>query len=102
MIAANRNRRPHTEVLRHGVRLQSEGVELVGVDSELLLDRGQGLVVDEEEDLRRLALAVNEKRLTWGSYGSVGSTEALNLRLGRALKRLPGDSAGGNESLQSG
>jgi hypothetical protein len=41
----------HTKVLRHGVGLQGEGVELVGVDGELLLDRSEGLVVNEEEDL---------------------------------------------------
>lgn len=41
----------HTEVLGHGVGLKREGVELVGVDGELLLDGSQGLVVNEEEDL---------------------------------------------------
>jgi hypothetical protein len=41
----------HTEVLGHGVGLNREGVELVGVDGELLLDDSQGFVVNEEEDL---------------------------------------------------
>lgn len=41
----------HTEVLGHGVGLEGEGVELVGVDGELLLDGSERLVVDEEEDL---------------------------------------------------
>jgi hypothetical protein len=41
----------HTEVLGHGVGLQGEGVELVGVDSKLLLDRSHGLVVNKEKNL---------------------------------------------------
>jgi hypothetical protein len=41
----------HTKVLRHGVGLQGEGVELVGVNGELLLDGSKRLVVNEEEDL---------------------------------------------------
>jgi hypothetical protein len=43
-----------TEVLRHGVRLQREGVELVGIDGKLLLDGSKRLVVDEEEDLSQV------------------------------------------------
>jgi len=41
----------HTEVLRHSVRLQGKGIELVGIDGELLLDRSERLKVDEEKDL---------------------------------------------------
>ena len=42
----------HTKVLGHGVGLEGEGVELVGVDGKLLLDGGKRLVVNEEEDLK--------------------------------------------------
>jgi hypothetical protein len=41
----------HTEVLGHSVGLEGEGVELVGVDGELLLDGSEGVVVNEEKDL---------------------------------------------------
>ena len=41
----------HTKVLRHSVGLQGEGVELVGVDGELLLDTRERLIIDEEKDL---------------------------------------------------
>lgn len=36
------------------------------------------------------------------AYSPVSSTESLDLRLGRRLKSLLGDSTDGNESLQSG
>jgi hypothetical protein len=41
----------HTKVLGHGVGLQGKGVEFVGIDGELLLDRSERLEVDKEEDL---------------------------------------------------
>lgn len=52
----------HTKVLGHGVGLQGKRVKFVGVDGELLLDRGQRLVVDEEEDLDVLVFPYPEHR----------------------------------------
>jgi hypothetical protein len=40
-----------TKVLGHSVGLKRKGIELIGIDSELLLDGSKGLVVNEEEDL---------------------------------------------------
>lgn len=40
-----------TEVLGHRIGFKRERVKLVGIDSELLLDRSQRLVVNKEEDL---------------------------------------------------
>ena len=37
-----------TQVLGHGVGLESKRVELVGVDGEFFLDAGQGIEIDEE------------------------------------------------------
>lgn len=48
----------HTKVLRHGVGLERKRIELVGVDGELLLDRSQRLVVDEEEDLKSVSVVI--------------------------------------------
>jgi hypothetical protein len=42
-----------TEVLRHGIRLESKRIKLVGVDGKLLLNSSERVVVDEEEDLDR-------------------------------------------------
>ena len=44
-------RQVHTEVLGHGVGLSGKGIELVGVNSELLLDRSERLKVNKEENL---------------------------------------------------
>ena len=40
-----------TEVLRHGIGLSGKGIELVGIDGELLLDGSERLEVNEEENL---------------------------------------------------
>lgn len=42
-----------TEVLRHGIRLKSKRIELVGVDGKLLLDSSKRVVVNEKENLDR-------------------------------------------------
>jgi hypothetical protein len=49
----------HTQVLRHGIRLESKRIELVSVDGKLLLDVLEGVVVDEKEDLSLSALAMH-------------------------------------------
>ena len=41
----------HTQVLRHGIGLESKRIKLVSVDGKLLLDVLESVVVDEEEDL---------------------------------------------------
>ena len=52
-----------TEVLGHGVGLQGEGVELVSVDGELLLDSSQGLVVNKEKNLVTVSVTTDSSRI---------------------------------------
>lgn len=44
----------HAEVLRHSVRLCGPGIESVGVNGELLLDRSERLEIDKEKNLSRI------------------------------------------------
>lgn len=57
----------HTEVLGHGVGLQGEGVELVSVDGEILLDSSQRLVVNKEKNLATVSVTTDSriKKLLW-------------------------------------
>ena len=98
-----------TEVLGHGVRLQREGVELVGIEGKLLLNRSKGLVVNEEEDLSQVleimsnfGNVIDLKSFIAGyTYSSISGTESIQLGLGVVLEHLLGHMSSGNQTLHS-